>query len=216
MTFHIITLFKEAFDSYLSSSIIARAIKQKKIKIKFYNPRDFAGNKYRSVDDKPYGGGPGMVIKPEPVIKAVEKALKSVKNRRALKVVMLSPSGKQFTNETSKSFQKKYKNILIISGHYEGIDERVSKIFKAEKYSIGPYVLTGGELVAMIMIDSISRQIEGVLGNFDSLEETRVSSPEVYTRPEVVKYKGRNYRVPKVLLSGNHKKIEEWKLGKRA
>ncbi|MCC7004623.1 tRNA (guanosine(37)-N1)-methyltransferase TrmD, partial [Candidatus Nomurabacteria bacterium] len=114
-----------------------------------------------------------------------------------------------------KNFSKKYKDILIISGHYEGIDERVSKIFKADKYSAGPYILTGGELVVMTMIDSISRQIKGVLGNYESLEESRVSSPEVYTRPEVLKYRGKNYKVPSVLLSGNHKKIEEWKLNKK-
>lgn len=216
MTFYIITLFPNAFDSYLNESILVRAIKNKKIKVKFYNPRDFAKNK-RQVDDKPYGGGPGMVIKAEPVIKAIQKALgkKTATKKDKVKIIFLSPSGKQFNTVYAKEISKSYKDIVIVAGHYEGIDARVKKVFKTEDVTIGPYVLTGGELPAMVMIDSIARQIEGVLGDIDSLEENRVSSSEVYTRPESFKYKNKNYKVPKVLLSGHHKEIEKWKKEKK-
>lgn len=208
MTFHLITLFPESFDSYISASIIGRAIADKKIKIKFYNPRDFTKDKHRRVDQKPYGGGPGMVLEAESVIKAVEKALK---NSKKPSIVWLSPSGKQFNTAYAEKASKKYSDIIIICGRYEGIDERVRKVFKTDSLSIGPYVLTGGELPAMVILDTISRRIPGVLGKIESIEENRVSSSEVYTRPEILEYKGKKYRVPKVLLSGNHKKIEEWR-----
>ena len=197
------------FDSYLKESIIGRAIKNKKISIKFYNPWDFCPKKER-VDGRPYGGGPGMVLRPEPVLKAMAKALSATKGKKT-KIILLSPSGKKFTTDYAKKSTRKYSDFILISGRYEGIDARVDKIFKTKKISVGNYVLTGGELPAMILIDSISRQIPGVLGKYESLEEERVSSSQVYTRPEVLKYKGKNYRVPKVLLSGNHKKIDEWK-----
>jgi tRNA (guanine37-N1)-methyltransferase len=213
MNFHIITLFPEAFDSYINSSIIGRAIRDKKIKVKFYNPRDFSDNKFKHIDQKPYGGGPGMVIQALPVIKAVEKALTDIRRKKKAiaKIIFFSPSGKQFTTDYAKKISKKYTDIIMISGRYEGIDVRVKKIFKTEDISVGPYVLTGGELPAMVMIDCISRQIEGVLGNFNSLEESRTASSDVYTRPEVLEYKGKKYRVPKILLSGHQKNIEEWK-----
>ncbi len=199
---------------------MARAQREKKITIKFYNPRDYVkvpksqkGKEapYIRIDDKPYGGGPGMVMQAEPIIKTIDAVLKKIKGKH--KVVFFSPSGKQFDTTTAKTFVKKYYDVVLICGRYEGIDARVKKIFKAEEISIGPFVLTGGELPAMIVIDCMSRQIEGVLGNFNSLEESRISSSEVYTRPEVLTYKGKKYRVPKVLLSGNHKKIEAWKQG---
>ncbi len=213
MTFHVVTLFPESFDSYTSSSIIGRAVCNKKIKIKFYNPRDFTPDKWKRVDHKPYGGGPGMVLEAESVIKAVEKAL----TPSAPLIIWLSPSGKQFDNNYAEKISKKYKDVVIICGRYEGIDERVFKIIKKwkevkmERLSVGPYVLTGGELPAMVILDTVARRIPGVLGKIESVEENRVSSPEVYTRPEVLEYKGKKYRVPKVLLSGNHKEIERWK-----
>lgn len=207
MHFHIITLFPAAFDSYLGESILKRAIEDKKIKVSFYNPRDFTKDKWRRVDRAPYAGGPGMVIEALPVIKAIEKA---VGKKKGVKIIFLSPSGKQFTNAIATKFST-HKDIVIISGRYEGIDARVKKAFKVEELSLGPFVLTGGELPAMVLIDVISRQVEGVLGNFNSREESRVSSSEVYTRPEVFEYKGKKYKVPKILLSGDHKKIEEWK-----
>lgn len=248
MNFHIITLFPEMFNSYLNESILGRAINNKKIKITFINPRKFVVGKYKKVrpdgsislqvDDKPYGGGPGMVIKAEPIIKAVEfvqssimkrslkfssdkerkktKFQKSLRNLRPkILTINLIPSAEKFTTKIAKNFSKKYTDIIMICGRYEGIDTRVDKILKTKKLSIGDYILTGGEIPAMILIDSISRQIKGVLGNFNSREEERISSSEIYTRPEIIEYKGKKYKVPKVLLSGNHKDIENWKKNKK-
>lgn len=216
MIFHVITLFPESFDSYVSSSIIGRAVRNGKIKIKFYNPRDFVptpprlrgtSKPYLRVDNKAYGGGPGMVMEALPIIKAIEK-IKS-KNKK-IKIIWLSPSGKQFSNEAAEKF-KKYNDIIIVCGRYEGIDARIKKVFKVEEISVGPYVLTGGELPAMMILDTIGRRIPGVLGKIESVEENRISSSDVYTRPEVLVYKGKKYCVPKVLLSGNHAKISEWR-----
>lgn len=214
MTFHIVTLFPGAFDSYLGESILKRAIEDKKIRVKFYNPRDFATDKWDRVDQKPYGGGPGMVIQALPVAKAVEKALKAcgTKGAQKAKIIFFNPGGKQFDTAYAKTAAKKYEHIIFVSGRYEGIDARVKKMFKMEDISVGPFVLTGGELPAMVMMDCIARQIEGVLGNFDSREEERIASSDSYTRPEVIEYKKKKYRVPKVLLSGNHKLIDEWRL----
>ena len=213
MTFHIISLFPESFDSYISSSIIGRALKDKKIKVDFYNPRDFVKDKNHRVDQKPYGGGPGMVIEAEPVIKAIQKA----KGRKQkVKIYWFSPSGKQFTNEIAKEVSKECKDLIFVCGRYEGIDARVKKVFDVEEISVGPYVLTGGELPAMIVMDAVSRQIPGVLGDYDSIEENRISSPDSYTRPEVITVKGKKYRVPEVLMSGNHAEIDKWREGKGA
>jgi len=216
MRFHIITIFPDIFDSYLNESIIGRAIKNKIISIKFYNPRDFIKapkNNYRPVDDKPYGGGPGMVMRAEPILKAIAKILSVVKGKKVL-IINFIPSAEKFTTISAKKISKNYTDTILICGRYEGIDARVDKILKTKKFSVGDYVLTGGELPTMILIDSISRQIKGVLGKYESLEEERVSSSEIYTRPEILKYKGKNYKVPKVLLSGNHAKIEEWRKSK--
>lgn len=222
VTFHIITLFPESLSSYINESIVARAQKEKLIKIDFYNPRDFvkptkAQSKnekpYLRVDDRPYGGGPGMVMQALPIIKAIEKAQKKIEKKAKSKtiVVFLSPTGEQFTNSLASEYSQKYTDIIIICGRYEGIDARVKKICKTVDITVGPFVTTGGELPAMIMIDVISRQIPGVLGNFDSREEVRASSSDVYTRPEVLEYKGKKYKVPEILLSGNHKAIDEWR-----
>ncbi len=244
MTFHIVTLFPESLDSYINSSIIGRAISDKKIKVKFYNPRDFTKDKHHRVDQRPYGGGPGMVIEALPVIKAIEQAIKNsklkIKNKKessilnlqsSILIVWLTPGGKQFNNEYAEKFSKKYSDIVIVCGRYEGIDERAfvaiknlkpaspSGRLKIEKVSIGSYVLTGGELPALVILDTIARRIPGVLGKIESVEENRVASSKVYTRPEVFEYpplrragKSKKYRVPKVLLSGHAKKIEEWKM----
>ena len=219
INFHVITIFPEAFLSYLNSSILKRAIDAGLIKVEFYNPRDFADNKWRKVDDRPYGGGPGMVMYAEPIIKAVESiklklghGVSKLLHRAVLcKTITFSAQGKQFTNSEARPLSKKYTDIILICGHYEGIDARTTKILKAEEVSIGPYILTGGELPAMILIDSISRQIKGVLGKEESLEEDRIASPEVYTRPEILIHNKKKYRVPKVFLSGHHAKIEEYK-----
>ena len=234
------------FDSYLGESILGRAIKEKKISVSFVNPRKFVSGKYKKVwpdgnvslqiDERPYAGGPGMVMMAEPVIKAVEfvrasiskrflkssdergqgaRLKKSSRNLRPnILIINFVPSAEKFTTDAAKKISKKYTDVILICGRYEGIDARVDKILKTKKYSIGDYVLTGGEIPAMILIDSISRQIEGVLGNFNSREEERVSSSEVYTRPEVLIFNKKKYKVPAVLLSGDHKKIEEWKKSK--
>ena len=230
MKFDIITIFPKIFDSYLSESIIKRAQKSKKIKINIINLRDFTLRRAqgkqpiyqrRTVDDKPYGGGAGMVFKIEPLTKALEAAIKNSGRKKEgfnkFLVVLFSASGKQFNSKMTSEFAKKYNHIVMIAGHYEGIDERVKKViknlkFKIENLSVGPYVLTGGELPAMIVVDAVSRHIPGVLGKEGSLEEKRYGiGVPVYTRPEVLEYHGKKYPVPKVLLSGNHKKIEEWR-----
>ena len=210
------------FTSYLNESILGRAIKEKKIKVSFYNPRNFVSGKYkkvwpdgnvsRIVDERPYGGGPGMVMMAEPVLKAVEKIVKNLEKKKGkIKIINFVPSGKKFDTNYAKSSVKKYTDIILICGRYEGIDSRVNKILKPDQISVGDYVLTGGEIPAMIVVDCVSRQIPGVLGNFDSREEERVSSSEIYTRPVILVYKNKKYKVPPVLLSGHQKKIDEWK-----
>jgi len=218
INFHVISIFPEILNSYLNESILKCAQKNKKIKINIYNPRDFSTDKHKKVDDKPYGGGPGMVMQAEPIIKAIQKIQKNKKNKEKSKIIIFSPRGKKFTNAEAKKFSK-CKNLILICGRYEGVDARVKKILKtclpagkAEEISIGDYVLTGGEIPAMVVIDSVSRQIPGVLGNEDSIEEKRISSSEMYTRPEIFKFNNKKYKVPGVLLSGNHKEIEKWKL----
>jgi tRNA (guanine37-N1)-methyltransferase len=194
LNFHIVSLFPEAFSSYIESSIIARAIKEKSIKVYFYNPRNEVKPKgaqklkekpLRLVDDRPYGGGPGMVMKAEPIIKSLEKVFKKVGTKKGNSLtIFLSPGGKQFTTELATAYAKTYTDIIFICGRYEGIDARIKAVFPMTDISVGPWVTTGGELPALIMIDSISRQIPAVLGNFDSREEARVSSHDTYTRPE--------------------------------
>lgn len=225
MTFHIISLFPASFDSYISESILKRAQEKKLIGVKFYDPHDFGEGKWKKVDGRPYGGGPGMVLLAMPLLKAVQKirgkargkvqGKATPKNKKKWKVIIFSPGGKNFTNTFAKGLvEKKYTDIILLCGRYEGIDARVKKILKAEDVSIGEYVLTGGELPAMVFMDAVSRQIKGVLGKFDSLEENRVSSHEVYTRPEILEYQNKKYRVPKVLLAGDRKKIDAWKQSK--
>lgn len=224
MHFHIITLFPELFDAYLHESIIGRATKEKKIGFTFYNPRMYVSGKYkkvwpdgnvsRQVDDRPFGGGPGMVMTAEPILKAIEKAKSKIekKKKSKIKIIFFAPGGEMFNTHYAKNLAvKKYTDVILICGRYEGIDARVYKILKADIVSIGEYVLTGGELPALIIIDSVSRQIPGVLGKIGSLEENRISSGEIYTRPEILVWKGKKHKVPPVLLSGNHKDIEEWK-----
>lgn len=231
MQFDIITIFPDIFTSYLNESIIKRAQKSGKIKINVVNLRDFANDKHKKVDDKPYGGGAGMVFKVEPLIKSLnkispDKGRKKEGFKKTL-VILFSASGKQFDSKMAGDFAKKYNRVIMIAGHYEGIDERIKKVIencklsrragsrqagKIIELSVGPYVLTGGELPAMVVVDAISRHISGVLGKEESLEEKRygVGVP-TYTRPEVFTYRNKKYPVPKILLSGNHKKIDEWR-----
>lgn len=213
MHFHIITTFPELIRPYTEDSILKRAVLAGHITFSFYNPRDFSISRHNKTDDTPYGGGPGMVMTPEPVLRTVESIkskVESLNKNAKFKVIHFSPAGKQFTNAIAKGYTK-YTDVILICGRYEGIDARVKKILKGDEISVGNYVLTGGELPAMIVVDGVSRQIEGVLGNENSVEEKRVSAHEVYTRPEILEWNGRKFRVPKVLLSGNHKDIDEWK-----
>lgn len=225
MKFHVITLFPEIIDSYVNTSILGKAIKQKKISVTCVNPRNFVRGKYRKVwpdgnvslqiDERPYGGGPGMVMQAEPIIRAVESIVKKIqksKTKRKILTINFVPSEETFTTNHAKKFENTYTDIILICGRYEGIDERINKILKTKKISIGDYVLTGGEIPALVLIDSIARQVKGVLGNFDSREEERISSSKVYTRPEILIHNKKKYKVPEVLLSGHQKNIEDWKL----
>ncbi len=217
MRFTILTLFPKAFDSYLGESILKRAREKKLIEIDIVDIRKFTKDKHKTADDKPYGGGPGMVMKAEPILAAVRSVQKKVKSKKS-KIIILSAAGKKFTSKMAKNLSLNTDHLVLIAGHYEGIDERVAKVLKTkncklETISIGDYVLTGGELPAMVMIDAIARHIPGVLGKHESLEERRfgVGVP-AYTRPESLKYKGKTHRVPKELLSGDHAKITAWRV----
>lgn len=214
LQFDIITIFPKIFSSYFSESIISRGQKKKLIKINIHDLRKWTSDKRKTVDDKPYGGGPGMVLKVEPFA----KALRAMKKNKKTRVILFSAGGKQFDNGVAADLAKKYDRLILLCGHYEGVDERVKKIIKDlgfdfSEISIGPYVLTGGELPAMVLADAVARQIPGVLGKTESLEEKRLGiGVPVYTRPEIFKFRNKKYQVPKVLLSGDHKKIEEWRL----
>ncbi len=204
--FHIITLFPESIQPYLEASIIGRAQVSKNIRITYYDPKHFTRDKWGRIDRRPYGGGPGMVLEPEAILRAAAKAA----GRKKVDHIFFSTDGALFDERMAKKLSKK-KDIVLVCGRYEGVDARVQKILKAKKVSMGPYVLTGGELPAATLIDAVSRFVPGVLGKAESLEASRVSSPEVYTRPETLVWKGKKYRVPTVLLTGHHANIEEWK-----
>jgi tRNA (guanine37-N1)-methyltransferase len=211
MIFNIVTIFPEIFSSYLSESLIARAEKKKLIKINIYNLRKWAKDRHKTVDDRPFGGGLGMVLKIEPIFKAI-KSLKKPKS----KIILFTPRGKQFTQQIAYKLSK-LDQIIMICGRYEGIDERVAKHLADMEISIGDYDLMGGELPAMVLIETVARLIPGVLGKPQLLKQRITKNkgfieyPQ-YTRPEVFSpCKGKEWQVPKVLLSGHHKKIEEWR-----
>lgn len=210
MNFHIITLFPGTIESYLSESILGRSKSFGNFSVSYYNPRDFTKDKHKNVDERPYGGGPGMVMLAEPILRAWEKA---VGKKKKVKTVIFSPGGANFTNKVARQWVGSYKHIVMICGRYEGVDDRVRQITGAEEVSIGDYVLTGGEIPAMIIVDAVARQIPGTLGTFESVEEERVSGHYAFTRPPIIKWKKKKYEVPEVLLSGDHKKIDEWRMG---
>ncbi|MEK7590377.1 MAG: tRNA (guanosine(37)-N1)-methyltransferase TrmD [Patescibacteria group bacterium] len=215
MKFNIITIFPRVFDSYFNESILKRAQKKGLIKIAVHNLRDFTEDKHKKVDDSPYGGGPGMVIKIEPVYRAVQFLKSKVKSQKSkVRTILFSTRGKKLDSKIIRRLAK-YDQLIMICGRYEGVDERVAEHIADEEISIGDYVLAGGELPAMILVETVSRQIPGVLGKYESLEEVKGSYP-VYTKPEMFKsIKGKKWRVPKVLLSGNHKKIAAWRISRR-
>jgi tRNA (guanine37-N1)-methyltransferase len=210
MVFRVLTIFPELISDYMKVGVLGRAIKNKKIKLEAYDLRDFTTDKHKSVDDTPCGGGAGMVMKVEPIYKALKKIQK-----KGDTVILLSAKGRRWNQQLAQSYAKKKKNLIFICGRYEGIDERVMK-FVDEEISIGDYVLTGGELGALAIIDSVARLVPGVLGNKESLDTESHSLKGIlehpqYTKPESIKLGGKSYRVPKVLLSGNHAKIAEWR-----
>lgn len=211
LKFDVITIFPQMFDSYIKESLMARAQAKKFIKINLHNLRDFTTDNHKTVDDRPFGGGLGMVLKVEPIYKAVKKIKKSKKS----KVILFTPRGKKFNQKMAFEFSK-LDQIIFISGRYEGVDERVAKNIADVELSIGDYDLMGGELPAMIVMESVSRLVPGVLGKEALLKERITKSGGFveyaqYTRPEVFKVGKKNWKVPKVLMSGDHKKIEVWK-----
>jgi tRNA (guanine37-N1)-methyltransferase len=206
--FDVLTLFPEMFTGFLNSSIIKKAQEKGIIETRLINFRDFATDKHKTVDDTPYGGGGGMVLKPQPIFDAVDYLLRDVTDRPP--IILLSPQGEPYTQRKAEQLAK-HSHLILICGHYEGFDERIRQNLATDEISIGDYVLTGGELPAMVIIDSVSRLVPGVLGNEHSAVEDSFSSglleyPQ-YTRP--AEYRG--WKVPEVLLSGNHQKIAEWR-----
>lgn len=223
--FEIVSIFPNSLDSYFGTSILKRAQSAKLIKIKAHDLRKWATGKHRKVDDRVYGGGAGMVMKVEPVYRALRglRALKSKKQKAKSKtrVILLAANGKQFNQAMAKRLVK-YERLVFICGRYEGVDARAEE-FIDEKISIGPYVLTGGELPAAIIIDTVSRLVPGVVGKEESVANESFSDGATlehphYTRPEVFTAGGKKYRVPPVLLGGHHKDIATWraKLSKKA
>lgn len=223
--FDIITIFPEIFDSYFNESIIKRAQEGGYIDIEMHNLRDYAINKHKTVDDTPYGGGAGMVLKIEPIfncLDTIKNKIQDTNNKRQEKldiqvsnlktrIILFSAKGKRFTQDDAKRLSE-YDRLIMLCGRYEGVDERVAENIADEELSIGDYVLTGGEIPAMVVVDSVTRLIPGVLGNETSAiteshsEDGYLEHPQ-YTKPE--EFKG--WKVPEVLLSGNHKEIERWR-----
>jgi len=221
MIFDIITIFPEFFNSFLKESIIFRAQKKGLIKINIHNLRDYSFDRHKIVDDRPFGGGRGMIMKIEPIYKAVKKIKRAKRlSSKKRKVILFTPRGKKFNQKIAYSLSQ-LNQLIFICGRYEGVDERVAKYIADVNLSIGDYILMGGELPAMVLIETISRLIPDVVGKSQLLLKERIVKlkkkggfieyPQ-YTRPEVFKLQKRmRWKVPKILLSGNHKKIEEWR-----
>jgi tRNA (guanine37-N1)-methyltransferase len=212
LKFDIITIFPEIFDSYLKESFVKKAQLKKLVSIKIHNLRDFTRDRHKTVDDRPFGGGLGMVFKVEPIYKAVKK----IKKGKKAKVILFTPRGKSFNQKTAYQLSK-LNQIIMICGRYEGVDERVAKNIADMELSIGDYDLLGGELPAMVVMETTVRLMPGVVGKPQFLQERITKSkgfieyPQ-YTRPEIFKPKGgRKWKVPEVLISGNHKEIENWR-----
>lgn len=209
--FDILTIFPEACEPYTSASILGRAEKAKKIAIEYTNFRDFSTDRHHKVDDTPFGGGVGMVIKAQPVFDAV-LAIKKKRKRRKTRVLLMSPRGKVLTQKLARDYAKKYDNLIMIAGRYEGFDERIVEHIADEEVSIGDYVLSGGELAAMVITEAVARNIPGVLGKDESSHDESHSEEGVLEYPHYTKpadYQG--MKVPEILLSGNHAKIAEWR-----
>ncbi|MHA2316039.1 MAG: tRNA (guanosine(37)-N1)-methyltransferase TrmD [Candidatus Hermodarchaeia archaeon] len=209
MRIDILCLFPEIFTSPLNESIVKRAREQGLVNIMVHNIRDYTHDKHHTVDDYPYGGGPGMVLKPEPIFKAVG-AVKQKMNVSEMPIILLTPQGRLFSQSVAQELSL-HPSLMLICGHYEGLDERVCEYLATDEVSIGDYILSGGELAALVVVDAIVRLIPGVLGSQDSAGSDSHSNgileyPQ-YTRPDVYQ----DWRVPSVLLSGNHGEIAQWR-----
>ena len=212
MRFHVLTIFPEIFDSYLNESLFKRAKKNKILSVRAYDIRAFTNDKHRKVDDRPFGGGPGMVLKVQPIWDAVKKLQSSTLKNKHSRIILFSARGKKMDAKAAARLAK-YSDLILICGRYEGVDERVAEHIADEEISIGDYVLSGGELPALVLMEAVSRHISGFLGKEESLEEVNGSFP-TYTRPENFSpKKWKIWSVPDVLLSGDHKKIEKWRKG---
>ncbi len=213
MRFDILTIFPETLAPYFNESILKRAQKKNLIKIKLHDLRDFAIDKHKTVDDRPYGGGFGMVLMVEPIYQAI-KYIKKYSRAKKRKIILMSAKGKKFNQKTAQKFAK-LDQLIIISGRYEGVDERVAKYIADEEISIGDYILTGGEIPAMAIVDAVARLIPGTIAKGSLEEESFVENDKYreyphYTRPEQIEIDGKKRKVPKVLLSGDHQKVKEW------
>ena len=221
MKFDIITIFPNIFSGFLTESLLSKAQKKKLITIKTHYLRNWTEDRHQTVDGKPYGGGPGLVFKVEPIFKAVtalkmkQESRSKNQGKKRIKVILFSPRGKKFTNELAKKWSK-LDQLILICGRYEGVDERVAEYIADEVVSMGDYVLNGGEVAAMAVIEAVSRQLPGFMHDADSAVKNDHAQ---YTKPEIFRIKKQEsrskkeevWRVPKVLLSGNHAKIEEWR-----
>jgi tRNA (guanine37-N1)-methyltransferase len=211
MQFDIITIFPHILDSYLKESILGRAQKNQLLQIKMHDLRDYADDKHKTTDDKPFGGSPGMLMMVEPIYRAVQDIKK---DKLKSKVVLLSPRGKTFNQKKAQNFAK-LDQLIMICGRYEGVDERVKQHIVDETISIGKYVLSGGELPAAIIAEAVARLLPGVLGNLSSLESESYLNEKFdfpqYTRPAIFKDGRKEWKVPSVLLSGNHEEIKKWR-----
>jgi tRNA (guanine37-N1)-methyltransferase len=208
MEFDVITIFPDILDSYFQESIMNRAVKSGKIKINFHDLRKWTRDKHRTVDDTPYGGGAGMIMKIEPLFKAV----KDLRNKKEKSLVLLLSAGGEIFNQKKAKSYLNYDRIILICGRYEGVDQRVADYLCDEEISIGKYILTGGELGAAVIIDAVTRLIPGILGNEESLAEESFNAEEIIEYPQYTKPEEFNkWKVPSVLLSGNHQKIKQWK-----
>jgi len=213
LDFHVLTIFPEMFDSPFSVGLISKAVAKGSVKIVCHDIRKYATDSHNTVDDYPFGGGAGMVMKPEPIFSAVENLQSSNLIGDKSRIIVMSPQGRVFDNKIAKELTQ-YNELVFICGRYEGIDERVIQDLADEELSVGNYILNGGELASMVIIDSVARLLPGVVGSEesilgDSLSNNLLKYPQ-YTRPRLFK----GLKVPEVLLSGNHKIIEEWRRSK--
>ena len=210
MNIHIITAFPKLMDGPFQESIIKRALEKNLIKIDIYDLRSFTKDKHHQIDDYPYGGGPGMILKPEPIFECLDYITEKISADESRRMIFLTPQGERYNQQKAKELSTE-QNLIFLCGHYKGVDHRVRDYWKFEEISIGDYVLTGGELPALVIIDSVIRLIPGVISDINSAEtdsffQNMLDCP-YYTRPEVY----RDLKVPSVLLSGNHAEIEKWR-----